>query len=275
MTWRRILFRPLTVVLLAVLAAGLAAWARDVSADWRTASRESVGIAPDPATTPEAVLQIYGARTYGWRGVFAVHTWIAVKPSNAHSYTNYHVIGWQVRRGLPAVVVRQDIPDRRWYDAEPILIKHLQGDGVDALIEKVDAAVQRYPYADQYRAYPGPNSNTFTAWVGRQVPELQLDLPPTAIGKDYMPPDTIADNGISNTGLQISFLGLLGLTIAREEGLEVNIAGLSFGIDPGDLSLRLPLIGTVGPGATDDLENGLETEEPAPEAARVSTRPEL
>jgi hypothetical protein len=42
--------------------------------DWRTASRESAGIAPSPETTKEAVLQVYGASTWGWRGWFAIHT---------------------------------------------------------------------------------------------------------------------------------------------------------------------------------------------------------
>jgi hypothetical protein len=41
-------------------------------ADWRTASRESVGLAPDPATTREAVVQVYAARALSWRGYFAV-----------------------------------------------------------------------------------------------------------------------------------------------------------------------------------------------------------
>lgn len=47
--------------------------------DWRTASRDSAGIAPLPAETPEAVVQVYAARTFNWRGTFAVHTWVAVK----------------------------------------------------------------------------------------------------------------------------------------------------------------------------------------------------
>ena len=45
--------------------------------DWRTASRESAGIAPDPSVTNEAVVHVYGAAAYGWRGWFAIHTWIA------------------------------------------------------------------------------------------------------------------------------------------------------------------------------------------------------
>ena len=68
------------VILLAGPALAAVTGAVDVARDWRTASREPLGIAPDPATTPEPVLQVYGARTFGWRAAFAVHSWIAVKP---------------------------------------------------------------------------------------------------------------------------------------------------------------------------------------------------
>ena len=42
--------------------------------DWRTLSREPVGLAPNPRSTPEAMIQVYGARTLGWKGFFGVHT---------------------------------------------------------------------------------------------------------------------------------------------------------------------------------------------------------
>ncbi|WP_292913983.1 DUF3750 domain-containing protein, partial [Nitrosomonas sp.] len=66
--------------------------------NWWSASREPAGLAPDPATTPEAIVQVYGARAFSWRGYFAIHTWIAVKPAAAPSYTIYEVIGWLQRR---------------------------------------------------------------------------------------------------------------------------------------------------------------------------------
>jgi hypothetical protein len=44
---------------------------------------------------------------------------------------------------------------------------------------------------------------------------------------------------------QISLLGLLGIGLAWEEGVEVNLLGLSTGIDFNDLALRLPGIGRV------------------------------
>ena len=76
--------------------------------DWRTASREPVGLAPDPATTPEAVIQVYGARTVGWKGAFGVHTWVATKASNAKEWTVYEVVGWRLRWSDSAVVISND-----------------------------------------------------------------------------------------------------------------------------------------------------------------------
>ena len=56
---------------------------------------------------------------------------------------------------------------------------------VDDLIVAVDRAARSYPWPDSYKAFPGPNSNTFTAWIARQVPELGLSLPFSAIGSSY------------------------------------------------------------------------------------------
>ena len=78
------------------------------------------------------------------------------------------------------------------------------------------------------------------------MPELRLDLPPTAIGKDYLGAARFAGAAPSGTGIQISLWGLLGLTLAAEEGVEINVAGLGFGVDPLGLALRLPGLGRVG-----------------------------
>ena len=58
--------------------------------------------------------------------------------------------------------------------------------GNDTIVERVEKAVADYPYPSTYRTWPGPNSNTFTAWVGQRVPELNLKLPTSAIGKNYL-----------------------------------------------------------------------------------------
>lgn len=155
------------------------------SGDWRTASREPAGIAPDPASTPEAVVQVYAAPTWGWRGWFAVHTWIATKRSGEDGYTVYEVVGWRKRRGLPVVRMERDAPDRYWYGERPELLADRRGEGVDELIDRIDAAARTYPWPDRYKAFPGPNSNTFIAWIVERVPELGVRLPFSAIGSGY------------------------------------------------------------------------------------------
>ncbi len=42
------------------------------SGSWRTADRSSAGIAPRPEQEQAAVVQVYGARAYNWRGVFFI-----------------------------------------------------------------------------------------------------------------------------------------------------------------------------------------------------------
>ena len=216
--------------------------------DFRTADRSSAGIAPRAEATPEAVVQVYAARALNWRGIFAVHTWVATKPENALEYTVHQVIGWRLYRNLPALFSAPAIPDGRWFGNEPILLAELRGEAAARAIPMIIEAAASYPYPNEYKLWPGPNSNTFTAHVGRQVPELKLDLPVTAIGKDYPTNGSVIDRAPSGTGYQLSMLGVLGVTLAREEGIELNLLGLSFGIDFYRPALKLPFIGRLGVG---------------------------
>ena len=216
--------------------------------DFRTANRDSAGIAPDPAETPEAVVQVYVARALNWRGIFGVHTWIATKPENAPHFTVHQVIGWRVFRDLPAVFSETAVPDRNWFGNRPEIIAELRGKEATEAIAKIAEAVESYPYIHEYRLWPGPNSNTFTAYVARKVPELKLDLPVTAIGKDYPINSALFERTPSGTGYQISLYGVLGILLSRQEGLELNLIGLSFGIDFARPALKLPFIGRLGFG---------------------------
>jgi hypothetical protein len=238
-----------TVLILALVAAVAACWlllgGAAGSRDWRNASHEPVGLAPDPATSPEALIQVYAARAWGWRGLFGVHTWVAVKPSGAAAYTVYEVIGWRLRSSDTALAIRQRPPDARWFGSAPALLAERRGADVDALIRRIDRAARAYPYAGDYSVWPGPNSNTFTAYLTRAVPELGADLPPTAIGKDWLG-DRFVARAPSGRGFQLSIFGLLGLLASVPEGIEVNLLGLSFGIDPLSPAIRLPVVGRLG-----------------------------
>ncbi len=213
--------------------------------DWRSASRASIGLAPNPKLTPEPVVQVYAARAVRWRGYFGVHTWVAVKPRDAGAFTVYEVNGWRLRRTGSAVSVDDRSPDSRWFGNRPELLAEQRGEGVDELITRIESAVRSYPYADTYRVWPGPNSNTFIAHVLRAAPELRADLPSTAIGKDYLGPAFVAWSP-SGTGAQLNLYGVVGALAGVEEGLELNVLGLTFGVDPLDLALKLPMAGRFG-----------------------------
>jgi len=212
---------------------------------WWSATNETSGIAPSPQTERAAVVQVYAARTLRWRGNFAVHTWIASKRADADTFTIHHVIGWRYYRGGSPVVTQRGRPEFYWFGAKPDLLLDKRGVQAEGLIDQIEQAVVDYPYPDRYAAWPGPNSNTFIAFIARQVPELGLDLPPTAIGKDFLGDTTVLGRAPSGTGYQLSLYGVLGLTAAKAEGLEFNLLGLSAGIDFDDAALRLPGLGKV------------------------------
>jgi hypothetical protein len=224
---------------------GFALGETQAAQDWRTASRAPAGLAPDPAATPEAVVQVYAARAIRWRGYFGVHTWIAVKPAGASAFTVYELMGYQTRRTGNGVRASQRAADGYWYGNRPHVLADVRGPGVEPLIEQIRAAVADYPYPRDYRIWPGPNSNTFIAHVLSAVPELRVDLPATAVGKDFLGP-RVAALTPSGTGAQLSAFGVAGVLVGWEEGIEVNFIGLTFGINPKRLALKLPMLGNVG-----------------------------
>lgn len=256
---KRILTR--LVVFLALLLLGpltmfvLAGDAGDGRRDgWRFADRGSTGISPLPEAHPEAVVQVFAARAWSWRGHLAVHTWIATKEAGADHYLTHQVIGFRTQRGLPAVQSQVDLPDRRWYGNMPELLLDLRGAEAAERIPRILAAVESYPYPDSYTLWPGPNSNTFIAHIGREVPELRLVLPVTAIGKDYLPGGALVASTPSGTGYQLSLLGALGLAAGVEEGIELNVLGLGLGIDFLRPALKLPGVGRLGVSRNQHVE---------------------
>jgi hypothetical protein len=78
------------------------------------------------------------------------------------------------------------------------------------------------------------------------VPELRLDLPATAIGKDFIPGGRPVALSPSGTGVQVSLFGLLGVLAGVEEGVELNLMTLTFGVDVKRPALKLPIVGRVG-----------------------------
>lgn len=241
--WRVLLL--FTLVFLLPLATHAAWWmTHDHPASFAEADWSASGVLPDAKREPEAVVHVLAGRTGRWKGIFAHHSWIVVKPRGAIRYSRYEVVGW----GMP---VRTDAyaPDGRWYGDTPVILASLRGEAAEAAIPRIRAAVAAYPHAARgsYTIWPGPNSNTFVASVLRTgAPDLSPALLPTALGKDYMGPRAFAGLTASGTGVQVSLRGLAGLSIGWVEGVEVNVGGLIAGFDVRRPALKLPGWGRVG-----------------------------
>lgn len=140
------------------------------------------------------------------------------------------------------------MPDGRWFGQAPSVIYAADGPDADALIPRMRAAIAEYKYRNlgDYRAWPGPNSNTFVASVLAAVPEIGVTLPSTAIGKDFPADGRWIALTPSRTGLRLSLGGYAGLTIAWVEGIQVNLLGAVVGVDPRRPALQLPGLGRVG-----------------------------
>ncbi|MGI9483821.1 MAG: DUF3750 domain-containing protein [Hyphomicrobiales bacterium] len=209
---------------------------------WNTADWSATGTAPRPAEETAAIVRIYAARTGRWKSMFAVHTWIALKPADAARWTRYDVVGW----GRP---VRRDAypVDARWYSNKPYVVYQVKGQMAQKLIPEITAAINAYPYGDygDYTLWPGPNSNTFVASIVRAVPGLDAELPATAIGKDFLGPGLETAPMPTKTGWQISWAGIIGAGLSWKEGFEFHLLGGTLGINPLNLSIKLPGAGRL------------------------------
>jgi|HubBroStandDraft_6_1064221.scaffolds.fasta_scaffold637308_1 hypothetical protein len=240
--WPRIRLTLLIVFLVPVAAKALL-WSFEEPRNWRTARWSSAGILPEVASDPEARVTVFAARTGGWRSIFAVHTWIVVKPAGAEDYTRYEVTGF----GSP-LRVNGGAPDGYWIGRRPETVADIRGALAAAAIPKIEAAIRAYPYTGygSYRMWPGPNSNTFVATVLRAVPELEIAMPPEAIGKDFRADGSLLGATASGTGVEFSLYGMLGIKIGRVEGVELNFLSLVAGLDTQNPAVKIPAFGRVG-----------------------------
>ncbi len=78
--------------------------------------------------TREAVAQVYAARASGGAAP-GVHTWIAVKHTDAPAFTVYEVVGWRAYRGMSTVSISNRPPDGRWFGSVPEILAEIRAKG--------------------------------------------------------------------------------------------------------------------------------------------------
>ncbi len=155
------------------------------------------------------------------------------------------MVGRRARTGRIGLQRNARSPREGWAGHAGRAVLTLRGPSAAAALPEIAAAIARHPDAARYRSWPGSNCNSFVAWLARAVPALRAPLPPLAIGKDYLPAGTPQAAAPSGTGRQLSLLGVVGILVAVEEGVELQLLGAVLGLRPRRAEVLLPGVGVL------------------------------
>lgn len=239
---RQIFLFLLFIFIIPALAS--AAWwlFQDRPGSWRTADWSSSGVLSSERQKSDPAIFVMAARTGGLKGAFSLHSWIVVKRRGNISFDRYDKVGWG-----PPVRKNAYPADGRWYSNTPEIIHIVRGAAAERLIPEVEAAIRSYPHSGRgdYRIWPGPNSNSFVAHVLWSVPELGANMPPNAIGRDFVPGLAAFDWSPDGREIHVSVAGLVGFSAGVRSGLELHFLGLVAGLDILRPAIKIPGFGRV------------------------------
>ncbi|WP_158809231.1 DUF3750 domain-containing protein [Beijerinckia sp. L45] len=233
----------LVVFVVPVLVSAALYTIRTKNVAWRSADRSSAGLLPPASKHPEAAVRVFSARTVSWRGIVATHSWIVVKPAGTAAYQRFDYTAW----GTP-IWVDRFVADGLWFGSRPEVVFAADGAAAAHMIPIIQETIAHYRYGNpgDYKAWPGPNSNTFVAAVMGAVPAMRTSLPNTAIGKDFPYDGRWIGLTPSGTGIRVNAGGYLGFTLGWIEGFEINILGAVAGLDFRHSGIKLPALGRIG-----------------------------
>ncbi len=198
----------------------------------------------DASSTPVGyVAQLRYATLPSAVGFVAVHYWFVTFNPESGEWHRWEV--WQEPDVYGATWrhVHKDLmyPDSGVGGGSYVIDKEWRG----AVAQDIIAVLKTspgYPDRDIYRAWPGPNSNTYIAWVLKQS-TAWADLHPMGVGKDYLGLVGIG-RSTTETGIQLES-PLLGIKAGLRDGLEVHILSLTLGVDILPPAIKTPF-GRVG-----------------------------
>jgi hypothetical protein len=118
-----------------------------------------------------------------WIGAFAWHYWFVVcDESGRHRWEV-----WQTKNagGFCIGHVHRDLkdPEAGVGGGPSRLVTSWEGEPGRRIARVLEDA-KSYPYCERYRYWPGPNSNTFVAWVLRQA-GIEFVLDRRGVGRRY------------------------------------------------------------------------------------------
>lgn len=201
-----------------------------------------------------------------WYTRFAYHAWIDLRDREG-VWQRVEVVGAPEAIFVTEIEAAEAIAAERWErrvhvhaslrgpEAEEVAVRVLHladscedyGQLVFELQESGGfSGVVEAPLGRHYRRWPGPNSNTFIAWVVERTPGLHAELHHNAVGKDF--PDGLRVGRTSaGWGGEVE-TAYLGIGVGLAQGLELHLLGLTAGIDFWPPAIKLPFLPRLGFG---------------------------
>jgi hypothetical protein len=119
-----------------------------------------------------------------WCGLFAVHYWFVTESPGMRDRWE---IWWQQNvGGYSNGYLHRNLqyPDADVGGGPTCLECSWSGKEADRITQALQQSWDGYPYRSVYRAFPGPNSNTYVAWVLRKA-AIEHPLSWKGMGKDF------------------------------------------------------------------------------------------
>ncbi len=127
---------------------------------------------------------------------FAVHPWVVTVHQGKinrwevihRKYSNKERFGYVYKNFYtnPIQGIKKHTLSSQYWDAK--IIGSVFG-GENSLAEKMFRFIETmsplYPHQENYTLFPGPNSNTYIAWILKNFPEANIQLPWNAFGKNF------------------------------------------------------------------------------------------
>lgn len=184
---------------------------------------------------------------------WAHHAWFDIKRGGEDHWTRVEVMAsaaFQRRDvlSIAAISSRAARALERWDERAVHLHQVVRGPDAERIGAELLRLARGYPDAAVYNGWPGPNSNTFVERLGRQVDGLRFQLHHDAVGKDC---EWVLRAGTTATGTGLELeTPLCGVQLGLEEGLELHVLQLTFGLDLWPPALELPFLPRLGFPAT-------------------------
>jgi hypothetical protein len=169
----------------------------------------------------------------------AIHYWFAVFTSVEKEWSRWEL--WQEPGLVPTSWghIHKNLmhPDSGVGGGAYKIDKEWRGKRAHDIISVLNKPIE-YPYFNKYHAWPGPNSNTYAAWILKRA-KVPVDLHPMAIGKDFL---GFIGAGLSptRTGVQVES-PILGLKVGLKDGIEIHLLCTTIGLDLWPPALKTPL----------------------------------